>query len=316
MNVYQVLTPTEVRELLTPSDIRGWMAITTTWAIIGSSLAVVAWHPAWYTVLIALILLGGRHLGLAILMHEAAHYSLFKTRWLNQWAGSWLCAYPTWQDLSRYRTHHINHHKFAGSSRDPDASLVQGYPVTRGSMARKFARDLTGISGLKRIYGLLLMDFGFIRYTVANDVVRLDQKGRKALDVFRTGARNLRGFLITNTLFFIALAGVGHSGLYALWVIAYLIPFSVFVRIRSFAEHACTEQDLDPAKSTRTTIASPLARLTVAPHRVNFHLEHHLVMTLPYFNLPKLHRILRERGALQGAHIAKNYLEVFKTVVT
>jgi fatty acid desaturase len=45
----------------------------------------------------------------------------------------------------------------------------------------------------------------------------------------------------------------------------------------------------------------------VAPNRVNFHLEHHLLMTVPHYNLPRLHRMLTERGALADACIDIGY---------
>jgi fatty acid desaturase len=31
-------------------------------------------------------------------------------------------------------------------------------------------------------------------------------------------------------------------------------------------------------------------------------------MTVPFYNLPRLHRLLRDRGALDGALIEKGYL--------
>ena len=45
-------------------------------------------------------------------------------------------------------------------------------------------------------------------------------------------------------------------------------------------------------------LARRLERLLVAPNYVNYHLEHHLVMTVPHYHLPRMHRMLRERGVL------------------
>lgn len=313
MKITEILSRDEMNALAKPSNVRGFLALATTWGMIGGSFALVTWTPSFLTVLIALIILGGRHLALAILMHDASHYSLFRTRSLNQWIGSWLCAYPTWQDLTRYREHHLRHHLYAGNEKDPDVSLIEGFPLTRASLVRKFIRDLTGISGIKRIYGLLLMDLGYIGYTVAADVRPIPQEGRTVLDVLKTGAKNLKGVLITNSALLGILSVLGHPELYLLWVVSYLTFFSLFVRIRSIAEHACTDRDLDPFRSTRTTEANPLARVTVAPHYVNYHLEHHLLMTVPNFRLPVLHRILKEKGILdKGAYYARGYLEVLK----
>jgi len=40
------------------------------------------------------MVVGSRQVGLAVLMHEAAHNALFKARALNEWAGEWLCGRP------------------------------------------------------------------------------------------------------------------------------------------------------------------------------------------------------------------------------
>lgn len=316
MKVSDVLTREEMQELMQTSDLRGWMAVFTTWGMIAGSFIVAAvFHNAW-AYLLAIFILGGRHLALAILMHDASHYSLFKSKKLNDVIGNWLCAYPTWQDLRRYRPHHHAHHKFAGSEKDPDKDLVAGFPLSKKSLARKFLRDLTGISGLKRFYGLLLMDLGFIRYTVSSSVVKLDQSGRTLKDYLISALNNLHGVVITNVILFLILKFLHHPELYSLWILSYLIPFSLFVRIRSIAEHACTEMDLDPLKNTRTTYANFLARITVAPHYVNYHLEHHYLMTVPHFQFKKMHQMLLERGVFKNGYLEDGYLDVLKKSVS
>lgn len=308
------LSPEEIKSLTPASDLHGALAVLTTWGLIGASFALVAWRPNLLTVCVAMFILGGRHLGLAILMHEASHRSLFRHRALNDIIGKWLCAAPTWGDLVRYRKHHMAHHAHTGSDADTDIGLVRPFPISRGSLLRKFARDLVGITGAKRMLGLLAIDLGLLEYTASVGAKRIDQEGRSASDLFETGARNLWPVLLTNGILFGGLALGGHPWLYALWLGSYMTTFSLFVRIRSMAEHACTAQNDDPFTNTRSTRANWLARLSVAPHRVNFHLEHHLLMTVPYFRLPKLNRMLAKRGALEGAAVASGYLSVLRTV--
>jgi fatty acid desaturase len=50
----------------------------------------------------------------------------------------------------------------------------------------------------------------------------------------------------------------------------------------------------------------------LAPNRVNYHLEHHLFMTIPHYKLPKLHRMLRERGILKDASIVRGYRTILR----
>jgi fatty acid desaturase len=69
---------------------------------------------------------------------------------------------------------------------------------------------------------------------------------------------------------------------------------------------------LDPLRNTRTTLAGWWERLLVAPNRVNFHLEHHLLMTVPHYNLPRLHRMLKSRGVLDDACVVTGYRSVLE----
>ena len=45
---------------------------------------------------------------------------------------------------------------------------------------------------------------------------------------------------------------------------------------------------------------------------MNYHLEHHLLMTVPHYHLPRLHALLRERGVLDGACVERGYWRVLR----
>jgi len=320
MKANEIFSASELRSWTQPSDVRGWLAVLTDWSLIGMGLFACAKWPFIWVIVPAMALIGGRILALGILMHECAHRSLFRTRALNDWVGNWLCAYPTWQDLPRYRAHHLRHHALSGTPDDPDLDLVTAYPASPRSLVRKFLRDLFGITGLKRVIGLLAVDFGFYEYTVSG--VSSEVPGameRSWAEVLRVGVSHLYGVVSTQLIFFGVLWLLGEPWLYGVWAGAYLIFLSVWVRIRSMAEHAVTEMHPDPLRSTRTTLTGGfgggLARLSVAPHRVNFHLEHHLIMTVPYFRLPALHRELLARGVLERGVLAPSYWAVLRAMV-
>ena len=46
-----------------------------------------------------------------------------------------------------------------------------------------------------------------------------------------------------------------------------------------------------------------LGRALLFPHHVNYHLEHHLYPAVPHYHLPQLHRLLADKGALDGAEV-------------
>jgi fatty acid desaturase len=129
---------------------------------------------------------------------------------------------------------------------------------------------------------------------------------------FGAGMQALRGVVITNLVLLALLAAFGHAELYLLWLGAWFTTYSLVMRIRSIAEHAMVDDPADEMKNTRTTVASLWERLFIAPNRVNFHLEHHLLMTVPHYNLPKLHRRLRESGVLADACVTRGYADVLR----
>ena len=149
-----VLSVQERELLLQRSDVLAWMHVLGSWTLIFGILMLVGYFPSVYTLLLAWIVLPGRQLSLAVLMHEAGHGSLFKTKSLNAWVGQWLCALPTLGDLESYARGHASHHRFAGTSEDPDLSNYRAYPINKRSLYRKWRRDLTGQTGLKLLITL------------------------------------------------------------------------------------------------------------------------------------------------------------------
>jgi fatty acid desaturase len=294
VRIADVLSREEIAGLVKRSDLAGAWAIASTWAIIAAAFYVLATWPSIATFLVALIVIAGRQLALAILQHEASHRTLFETRWLNTHLANWLCARPVWQDVTKYRPYHLAHHVKAGTDGDPDLTLHKNYPVTRASLTRKFLRDIVGLTGLKTVYGLMLMDAEVIKWTLANDIVRLP--GKKLHHHLAAMLRNMAPMLIANGVLFTILVLSGHAWLYSAWALAFITPLPFFVRTRSIAEHGALERVADVLRNTRTTRAGLLARMTVAPVNVFYHQEHHLLMTVPYFRLPQMHRLLRMRG--------------------
>ena len=291
------LTRAEIQQLITHRDAMSWLSIAINWGTIFGAMALVAAWPNPLSIALALLLIGTRQLGMAILMHDAAHRALFSNRRLNDWAGNWLCAYPVWTDVFPYRPYHLKHHAKNYTAEDPDIGLVLPFPTTRASLKRKIVRDLTGQTGWKRVKATLKRDLGV-------------SQGRQS----RTfgGVRNLRGVTISNAVLFLVLLAAGHPMLYLLWVVAWMTTFQLVTRIRAIAEHAMAPDPSDPLRNTRTTVTSWWERALIAPNGVNYHLEHHLLMTVPHYNLPRLHRMLRDRGVLDHALVAHGYLSVLR----
>jgi fatty acid desaturase len=284
VRVTSVLESEEIKTLLRRSDLRGAWTVLSNWALIGGALALVAVWPHPATMILALVLLGNRQLGLAVLMHDCGHRALFRRERLNLVVGRWLCAAPVFADLDRYFAKHQKHHRDAGSHEDPDLASYEPYAVSRRSFRRKVLRDLTGRTGVKQL-------------------AQIARAG---------GIGVLWRPLIVNAALLAIVALLGRPWLYVLWLLAWLTTNMLFARLRLAAEHAVVPDlfDPDPRSHTRTTLARWWERLLFAPNKVNYHLEHHLLPSVPPYHLPRLHRLLRERGYYDGAEIVVGYRSV------
>jgi fatty acid desaturase len=302
-------TTDEIRDLRAIREHRAWLTLFVNYGLIAASMALVAYLPNVFTVILALFIVGARQLGLAVVMHESAHYTLFKNRTFNDFVGNWLAGYPIYLSATMYRAHHLEHHAKTWTDADPDLSLAKAFPVSKASMARKIMRDLLGITGLKKLIGTTYL----VVKVIGGEEV---DSGTLPMRMSRCPAiQMLVGTVLTNLMLLGVLWALGHPLLYLLWFGAWMTTNNLVARIRSIAEHAVVPDPADPMGQTRTVRAGWLERLLIAPNCVQYHLEHHLVMTVPHYNLPKFHEMMRERGLLEDACVADNYAQVLSAAV-
>ncbi|MFT4715444.1 MAG: fatty acid desaturase [Paracoccaceae bacterium] len=301
------LTSEEIRPLAARSDFMGGLMLLHCFGWIALALAVFSFWPNPLTFVLAVGLIGSRQLGLAILMHDGAHRALFKTGWLNEFVGTWVCGNLILADMATYRHYHLTHHRFTQSDKDPDIVLSKPFPTTRASLMRKFIRDLTGRTGLRQLGGQVVLWF-----KMAGDTDAVNEADKQA-QAFKGGGPV--GAVLANGAIFIVMALVGEWWWwFAFWLLPLMTWFQLVLRIRNIAEHALTEYSDDPFKNVRTTLADPITTLFLAPYWVNYHLEHHLIMHVPCWNLKKMHTLMIAKGHGQAMNVAPNYWGVLWAV--
>ena len=294
-----VFTPQEMASVRTRSDLTGMLCVIHAWAVIGAAMAVYALWPNPLTFVAAVIVIGSRQLGLAILMHDAAHGVLMKTRWLNEWVGDWLCAYPTMGDLIPYRRYHLVHHRRTQQADDPDLGLSAKFPITPSSFRRKLIRDLTGQTGYKQRKAQFLRSLGEPGQPLA---------ARAKFFWKRIGPQYLVQLIL---LALMTAFGKPHYFL-MFWVLPNITWQMAITRVRNIAEHAVVPDNNDVFRNARTTYANWLVRALVAPYWVNYHVDHHLLFYVPCYNLPRLHALLLAKGLGPKMEIQPGYLAVLK----
>ena len=312
--------------------LHGWMVVAL--AAFGGA---AAWDYHWLIGLLVtplvLAILGGRQLGLSILMHDGAHGLLHPDRKTNNWLGQWPTGAATGSDLQAYRAYHLTHHKFTQQPEDPDLSLSAPFPTSRDSLRRKFIRDLTGQTFYKQRRAQFAVALRGAKAMLTRESSdgkadtnagrALNMQSRTGLDApvanvdgAKTTARTVGRFILVQAILLTISLLVWGWTPYLLWMAALATTFQLFLRIRNIAEHACTPTGSgDPFTHARTTYAGLIARATVAPYWVNYHSEHHLFMGVPCYHLAKTHRLLGNGGYYPRMTMSPNYRDVLAQAV-
>ncbi len=290
MTINDVLTRDELAALTARSNWRAAGILTLNYLIMAGAFALAIAWPNPLTIIAAIVVLGARQLGLEVLNHDCAHSVFFAKRRVNEVIGNWLCGGPVNTNLYRYRDYHLKHHRFAGTKDDPDLQLALTYPAPKESVIRKFTRDLTGRTGLR-------------------DTWR---------QIRRMRPRRNAPFFVTHIAMLTILTAVGAPWAYLLWWAGYIFIYPAVTRLRFMGEHGVATDRLssDARENTSTTLLSWWERLLIGPNRVNYHLEHHLLASVPLYRLKSMHELLKARGYYDGFNcLSAGYPDVVRRAV-
>lgn len=292
------VTSEEVKALTQRNDLMGAWVILKCWLITAAIFAMVGIWTNPFTIVLAVILLGGRQLNLAIIMHDAGHQLLFNNAKLNTTIGNWCAAHFLFLSTQFYAKQHNHHHGFAGTEKDPDLPNFKAYPVSKASFSRKIARDVFGITAVKFILALIFNSSGL-----------MDSDPNHHKTVLKS--------ILVNLLFAGLMWSLGLLWMYGLWMLAFFTSYMVVLRVRQAAEHGAVPNylDRDPRANTRTTLASWWEQLLFAPANVNYHVEHHLIPKVPCYRLPELHKILESRGYFDQFPVTKGYIPLMQELI-
>ena len=292
---------TEIAYLRAPSDWRSAWWILHCWGVIFLTWAVVVQWTNPFTILAAVFIIGARQLGLGVLSHDGAHFTLFTNRKLNDWACEWLLGRPfTSGSIYGYRKYHLQHHANTQQEDDPDLHLSKPFPISKGSFRRKAWRDLSGQTGWKQ-YGAMFRG-AFVG----------DTRGQRWRHFLRRFGPNI----LINLVFLAGFAATGKWYLYfLLWWLPALTWNRFITRLRNIGEHAAVPDNNDRLRNTRTIEASWWERAFVAPYGVNYHLEHHLIVNCPWYKLKDAHQMMLEKGYRERMEVRDSYKDMLAVAV-
>jgi fatty acid desaturase len=277
----------EVRRLSRVNGWRstGWIAFHWTVILLSGGAAIVIGQ--WWAYLLSMVVIATRQQALGVMMHDGAHYLLYKNRVVNDVVSDLFVAFPIGLSTDLYRGTHFRHHLHTNSADDPDLAYQRKdadwfvWPKSRLACAWVLFKSFLGLNVFK----------GYEPYRLWSPWLNIHRplKGKPRFPL------RSRVLLVLTT---IAIYGVVIGGgiivpAILLWMVPGFTLLNLVNRMRATAEHigAIGTHELN---ATRTVVPNLLERLTIAPMGVSYHLEHHLFPSVPGPRLAELHRLLMQ----------------------
>lgn len=238
----------------------------------------------------AVAIIASRQHALMVLTHEGVHKRLSRTLWINDWLARFTASSPVFISLAKWRFIHLYHHQYTHTADDPDRAIYARYPLASQKFHRLLLRDLCGFNVLSTLK--YFIDIPFVT----------EKFNRRFLGEERDAQYQQVADMPQFALFWLIVLGggvfVGGMQFVSLVVCYWLMPYctltQVFFRIRGAIEHGSVPDPSNPYRQTRTYLINPIFAFFFSPKQVNYHLEHHLYPSVPFYNLHRLHQVLRQ----------------------
>lgn len=273
-----------LRRLARPRPWRVVSDVAWCYAVILLGVALLAASASPWAAALAFVLIGNRQYALSIMAHDGKHGNLLaQRRWNDLFTIIALCV-GFGVDFHGEWANHRAHHRYLGSERDPDRRL---YSAENKATQARFLAYLS---------------------TVATFIRSLTTAARSGT---RSGPR--RPFLLAfvayrwptiaaQVLIFAAISAVFPWWYYlAFWIAPNYVLMFVPHKIRMFCEHAqpVLPDSAGDQRRLVTYLPNLLERTLLSPMNNNLHAEHHLWPTVPYCNLPAVHRLLGDHPLVE-----------------
>ncbi|MEM1131004.1 MAG: fatty acid desaturase family protein [Pseudomonadota bacterium] len=270
--------PGKIRDLMQKSDAIA-LRDTALWlGLLGLSLAgaLLLW-PSWWSAPFWFVY--GTLYGSASdsRWHECGHRTAFKTPWMNDVVYQ-IASFMLMRNPVVWRASHVRHHT--------DTIIVGRDPEIVAMRPPDLARIALNLFGLVDTWDLLRRMFlhasGRLHPDEADFVRASDRRA-----VFRTARIWLAIYAAT-----IALA-LAMGSILPLMVIGLPRLYGAWHHVMTgLLQHlGLAENVTDHRLNTRTVLMNPISRFIYL--NMNYHLEHHMFTMVPYYNLPRLHELIK-----------------------
>jgi len=270
-----------------------WLAL-----LLGSGYLAFRCYGTWWA-LPAFFLYGTIYSSSDARWHECQHGTAFKTRPLNEFFYE-ICSFMTIRESSLWRWSHSRHHTHTIIvDYDPEIQVTR--PADLLKIACDFVYLYSGAFEIKRIVLHAIdvftpLELDYIPAVARRRTIRSSQTYLLIMLGVIGSALALRSFL--------PLLFLWTPRFYGGWL----------HQLCALTQHAgLAENEYDHRKSTRTVHMNLVYRFLYM--NMNYHIEHHMFPTVPYFALPELHKAVQNEMPRPYSGIIDVYKEIIPALL-
>jgi len=285
----QLVSAEDLASLARPSLPDTFTAISVLWLEVAGLLVAANLLPrlplAWAIPagILVVLLMGLRMNAFGVVVHEGSHGLLARSRTLNDRICNWGIAFWTINSVEEYRPTHRLHHRYLGQERDPDRVFYL-VPSRRGALTSLLLQDLFGVTAFRR----------------ATSRISGTSEASGAPPSLLAKPQLLVGKIVTQLIVlgqFVLFQGVLRGILFyvVFWLVPIVCMYPMILRLKTITEHFVPGlRDANTVHWIARTSAAGWLQNHLVGARMEYHFEHHVLPTIPYRGLKKLHHRLDE----------------------
>ncbi len=266
-----------IRLLENPSAIRWLSSILVVWSMIVMVIGAATYFDrdlgyvaSFFLYVLTALVIGPMRHAIALLGHEGAHGLISKNKKVNDFLAEIFSFYSSFVRMWQYALFHNPHHTHLSTNLDGELHHKEvnkenwNLPMTKSWMWRRILLDLLGM-GYKEVFTIIK---------------------------FVGTPKNVKDVLYPLLWWTVVLGLVTYFGglmlslkVLFIWNLSMFTSFMAVFRLRMWIEHLGTSD-------THRTSSTWWQRVFFLHIKGDYHLEHHWYPKVPFFNLPKVRKLI------------------------
>lgn len=271
----------DLQALQKQSILRSGLTMLVDWLFIFFAWYLTAFVSVYFLPL-AILIIGNRQRALGNLLHDAGHSSLDKIKWRNDLIANLALSWPLFNLTTRYWHLHRTHHLYLGSmSEDPDY----------------IHKDTFRQSSWQKVLSINIFSWPMFRSNAFGQILDIPWKEKLKMALW---------WVVMITVLTLITGPIPTLIFIGLWMLSRMTVFHFITTFREISDHV----GLVPGTLigfTRNNPTESFARIFFHPHKNGYHLTHHLAQRVPFFALPKAHKLFMNCPQYVEGHHCDGY---------